>query len=116
MVVSVVCETPAAPESLRGFWVWEEAWSSRSRPGGGAHTHRPARPGRLAPGSNINRIKQRRRRGTTTPVFPCKSGEGSGISNRTKLWLVYRLYRNEARGVIAHDSYFSRASTTARET
>ena len=77
MVVSVVCETPAAPESLRGFWVWEEAWSSRSRPGGGAHTHRLSRPGRLAPGSNINRIKQRRRRGTTTPpIFSCKQEKG----------------------------------------
>ena len=69
MVASVVGETPAVPESLRGFRVWEEAWSSRSRPGGGAHTHRPSRPGRRAPGSNLDRIKQRGRRGTTTPLF-----------------------------------------------
>jgi len=60
MVVSVVCETPPAARAAPGgaggvgggvggappgaggggggFWVWEEAWSSRSRPGGGAHT------------------------------------------------------------------------------
>ena len=82
MVVSVVGETPAVPESLRGFRVWEEAWSSRSRPGGGAHTHRPSRPGRRAPGSNLNHIKQKRRRGTTTPQIPLQTRERGGWNQR----------------------------------
>lgn len=115
MVVSVVGETPAVPESLRGFRVWEEAWSSRSRPGGEAHTHRPSRPGRRAPGSSIELIKQRGRRGTTTPQFPCKhekwgmelaTGQNSGL---------YQLYRNEARGVTAHDTCVPRAGATTRD-
>lgn len=114
MVVSVVCGTPAAPESLRGFRVWEEAWSSRSRPGGGAHTHRPSRPGRLAPGSSIDCIKQGRRRGTTTPIFPCKQEKGVESATGQNSGL-YRIYRNEARGVIAHDTHFPRAGATARD-
>ena len=28
---------------------------------------------------------------------------------------LYRLYRNEARGVIAHDTYFPRAGATTRD-